>query len=66
MYLNFEDIVFGKLLYVFYNGDLVGVEKWIKILSYFGFCGKIVRINNGSEIFLNGVKIKVMKYSVLK
>ena len=66
MYLNFEDIASGKSPYAYYNGDLAGAEKRTKISSYFGSCGKIARINNGSEILLNGAKIKVMKHSVLK
>lgn len=41
-------------MYVFLNGDVIGMDKWIEIIKFFGLCGKVVRFNNGSEIFFNG------------
>ena len=66
MSLNFEDVANGKSPYAYFNGDLAGAEKRTEISSYFGSCGKIARINNGSEILLDGANMKVKKNSLLQ
>ena len=66
MSLNFEDVANRKSPYAYFNGDLAGAEKRTEISSYFGSCGKIARINNGSEILLNGANMKVKNNSLLQ
>ena len=61
MYLNFEDVSHGKAPYASFKGDLAGASKRTEISRSFGSCGKIARINNGSEILLKGGQIKVIQ-----
>ena len=61
MYLNFEDVESGKAPYASFNGNVENAGKRTEISRSFGSCGKVARINNGSEILLNGAKIKVMR-----
>lgn len=63
MYLNFEDVVTGRAPYASFYGDLAGAAKRTEISRSFGSCGRIARINNGSEILLNGGKMKVMQWN---
>ena len=62
MYLNFEDVARGKAPYASFKGDLAGASKRTEISRSFGSCGKIARINNGSEILLKGGQIKVIQF----
>lgn len=61
IYLNFEDVSHGKVPYASFEGDLAGASKRTEISRSFGSCGKIARINNGSEILLKGGQIKVVQ-----
>ena len=60
MYLNFEDVEQGKSPFASFYGHLADAGKRTEISRSFGSCGKVARINNGSEILLNGGQIKVM------
>lgn len=52
-------------MYVFLKGDVIDMDKWIEIIRFFGLCGKVVRLNNGSEILLNVKQLEVMCVYVL-
>ena len=62
MYLNFEDVEQGKSPFASFYGNLADAGKRTEISRSFGSCGKVARINNGSEILLNGRQIKVMHF----
>lgn len=63
MYLNFEDVEQGKSPFASFYGNLADAGKRTEISRSFGSCGKVARINNGSEILLNGRQIKVMHFT---
>lgn len=62
MYLNFEDVEQGKSPFASFYGNLADAGKRTESSRSFGSCGKVARINNGSEILLNGRQIKVMHF----
>lgn len=65
MYLNFDDTLNGKAAYASFNGDVDGEGRRTEISRSFGSCGKVAKINNGSEILLNGGQIKVRQIFIV-
>ena len=65
MYLNFDDILSGKAAYASFKGDVAGEGRRTEISRSFGSCGKVAKINNGSEILLNGEQIKVRQIFIV-
>ena len=59
MYLNLEDVQSGRATYASLKGDVTGPDKRTEITKFFGSCGKVARLNKGSEILLNGRQLKV-------
>ena len=59
LYLDLENVQNGRATYASLNGDVTGTDKRTEITKFFGSCGKVARLNNGSEILLNGKQLKV-------
>ena len=59
MYLNFEDVQSGRATYASLKGDVTDTDKRTEITRSYGSCGKVARLNNGSEILLKGGQLKV-------
>ncbi|PFX33592.1 Tolloid-like protein 1 [Stylophora pistillata] len=59
LYLNFENVQNGRAAVASLKGDVTGTDKRTEITKFFGSCGKVARINNGSEILLDGKKLKM-------
>ena len=59
LYLDIENVQNGRATYASLNGDVTGTDKRTEITKFFGSCGKVARLNNGSEILLNGKQLKV-------
>ena len=59
LYLDLENVQNGRATYASLNGDVTGTDKRTEITKFFGSCGKVARLNNGSEILINGKQLKV-------
>ncbi|XP_066025158.1 uncharacterized protein [Pocillopora verrucosa] len=59
LYLDLENVQNGRATYASLNGDVTGTDKRTEIKKFFGSCGKVARLNNGSEILLNGKQLKM-------
>nr|XP_058966247.1 uncharacterized protein LOC131792849 [Pocillopora verrucosa] len=59
LYLDLENVQNGRATYASLNGDVTGTDKRTEITKFFGSCGKVARLNNGSEILLNGKQLKM-------
>ena len=60
MSLNFEDVQSGRATYASLKGDVTDTDKRTEITRSFGLCGKVAKLNKGSEILLDGGQLKVM------
>lgn len=60
MYLNLEDVQSGRATYASLRGDVTDTDKRTEITRSFGSCGKVAKLNKGSEILLDGGQLKVM------